>query len=508
MARGRGGYSTYSLTNFAGGLNLYEGTDVDNPNQAIDTLNVDFLPSGMMRQRGGFIRFGNPPSLPAAADSISAFYRTNPQFMANGGTTMAVYDAAGTLVSSVSVSAGPFSYAQYAAPGLQRLIYTNGDIGHWDGNNWLAPAYPIVKPTGKFLAVQATDNRLVVAGEAAQDSRVRFSNPGDPVTFETNNYVDLRPGSGAITAAISWREFVFVFKEHEFFVFFGNSTDATGKPIFNYRPVSSGIGSVGPVAVAPEGVYFMNRRGIWLTSGGTPKLMSRSIEPLFTGDTSIYFQTGKIYHPEIQRARLTYMKGRLYCAYSTGDPYNSRVAVYSAPDDWWTIYDLPAASMTPFRIDGVEELIFGFSSGVKQIGRYKEENQQAWDHDIATGAARNAIESYWRQGWVNYGSFDQKTIRQTKLWGQGHVDLGVYRDYQSPVTPGVYSPMQTVYFIPSNTIGTGRNLEAKPWLHRISTKGHVFSAYFYSKRLDKTWRIHSMQHHFRTGRAPEVTGYH
>jgi hypothetical protein len=57
--------------------------------------------------------------------------------------------------------------------------------------------------------------------------------------------VDLTPNDGEVIT--EWRvgaATLFVFKQTKFFVFYGNSTDGSGNPVFNYRSVDLGVGAV------------------------------------------------------------------------------------------------------------------------------------------------------------------------------------------------------------------------------------------------------------------------
>ena len=73
---------------------------------------------------------------------------------------------------------------------------------------------------------------------------------------------------------------LFIFKNSTLFVFYGESIDSEGNPIFNYRSVklpaearcrafTSGC-SNGPATVGPDAVYYLSRDGVWATTGDVP----------------------------------------------------------------------------------------------------------------------------------------------------------------------------------------------------------------------------------------------
>jgi hypothetical protein len=107
------------------------------------------------------------------------------------------------------------------------------------------------------------DNRLAMLdwGSSSMSSLVRFSDAGVPETFGANNYVDLTPGDGEhVNRLVAWGGDLYAFKDTKSFVFYGNSVDSSGNPVFNYRTVAVGAGlaSGAAHAIAPEGIYFLD----------------------------------------------------------------------------------------------------------------------------------------------------------------------------------------------------------------------------------------------------------
>lgn len=521
MATRTAGYTPVGQSRFSGGLNLTDGADVVGVDQAVDLLNVLFLPQGGVRQRDGYQRFTSA-ELTNRIDSLAAFYTVSGtrQLLAGNGARIDVLSTAGTSTANVAPTASPQYFTRFAVPGSEHMYIANGTdtVRRWDGAAFATPAYTGTTPTAKFLAVQAVDNRLVAARTAANPDRVLFSDPGVPTTFGANNYVDLHPGSGEpITALVAWREYVFAFKETEFFVFYGTSTASTGTPVFNYRPVAGVAGSVGAACSSPEGVYFLDRRGVYLTTGGEPRLVSGALDPLFLGGASLYYAGGVMDTSLLSSARMWWSQGRLYLAFSTGTA-NNRLAVYSPRQGWWTLFDAPVGAMCSFRVGTREELVFAYASGLKHVARYFEGSGYTADDLTTTGTGGTAITSRWRQGWVDYGSQDQKSVRQTKLWGEGAADFAISRDFE--LLPGRFD---TATFgsatdlwgdgTGTDTWGSGAGPDTwgptgttAAWLISQSVSGHVLALHIQNSTLNRTWALHRLEHGFRATRSAEIKG--
>jgi hypothetical protein len=515
------GYRGIPQTSFGAGLNLLAGPDVVAPDQSIDALNVLYLPAGGVRQRDGWAKFtavaGTNPY-----DSLTAFYTAAgiKQLVAGAGLRLEQLSTAGAVIAnSTAPTASPHYFARFAAPGSEHLYIANGTdtVRRWDGTAFSTPTYTGTTPTGRLLAVESVDNRLINARTSANPSRVLFSDPGVPTTFSVNNYVELSPGDGeAVNGLAAWREYVFAFKDTKVFVFYSTGTDATGQPVFNYRPLH-GAGCVGGRAVctSPEGVYFLDRRGVYVTSGQEPQLISEAISPLFFGYPSLFYGGATINQAAISNSAIWWHQNRLYAAVPTGASSTpDRLLVYSPADHWWTVYDIPGVAMTSFRPSSTEELVFASGS---QIGRYYENSGYAADNTAPDATGGTAILSAWRSGWADYGSPDDKTIRETKLWGEGTAQFALAANYL--VTPPVFD---TVAFGTSGDMWSDGTNTTDVWGSAVSSdlwgpaqtttarkirqgrRGTVFSLSVRNTTLRSTWALHRLEHGLRGGRTAGV----
>ncbi len=545
------GYQPFAFNDFSQGLNLRDKSDVVGDKEAIDLLNVTFTERGAIRQRDGYADL-TTADLTNRVDSLTAFYTAGGvrQLVAGCGTRLEALDVGGAIVASKTglTGPGPYSFARFAAPGSEHLYAGNGvdAMQRWDGAAWTAPTGTVngtaasALPKAGALTVTATvpgstsgsnaANRLVATafgtattagpgGTATNPSRVYFSNPGDPLTWETDgagsptrgrNFIDLTPGDGEqILAAVTWRELVFVFKETKFFVMWGESTASDGTPVFNFREVvnSAGVAAKGCVAVGRDGVYFMNRRGVYHTTGQDPVLLSDVISPLWRGDPEVYYQGSPINLGSVDKARMVWLNEQLYVAVPTGNAsVNDRLLLYDTQHQWWTVYDMPAAALASFRRSDRDELHFGYSSGPNRVGR----------HALGILDDRGVnMTSRWRSGWSDYQLPQQKTFRETKVWATGAMNVGFSTDF-NPTMASVASPAFTstaTWPLAGGTWADWITADGGLWPSSGSTRsrmialavaGTTFSTQFANSSASKTWAVHRVVRHLRETREASV----
>lgn len=424
----------FPFPRFAGGLNLRDQPDVVNPAQAIDLLDVTFTERGAVRQRDGYGLFtsvaGTNPY-----DSLVAFSKSDGtrQLVAGAGNRLEGLSAGGAVIASVSTSASPHYFTRFGGPSVEAVYASNGTdpVRQWNGSAWSTPSWSGTTPTGRFVAVTQGDNRLVNArrsGTTAGDnpSTVRFSDPSTPTTFGANNWVDLTPGDGEpIMGMIAWREYLFVFKQTKFFVFSGTTDSGTGTPEFNYRPVDTGVGlcSSRALCATPYGVFFLTQRGVYLTDGSEPKLVSELLDPFWLGSPSDFYRSNLFNHSELDAPVMAWHRQQVFVAVPTGgSDTNDRLLVYDPRYEWWSMWSLPCAGLASFPADGRPELFFSLATGSNHIGRQSQSYSQDNESPIA---------ARWRSGWLDLDDPNVKSLKESKVWGKGNVWVSFTKDYES-----------------------------------------------------------------------------
>lgn len=488
----------YPIRTF-GGLNLVSDPEQVGAEQAVDLLNVDLDKYGRVHSRNGYDNFT------AAAHGsrfkfLSPFYTTTgtKQLMActaasGASASIVAYNTAGAVVNSfgAGIAATFGNGVRFGTPTVEYMYLPSRDIlagliqvVRWDGTNFTQPA---TIPATSFFTVQSPDNRMVAANYLVvatfNPSRVGFSTAGNAEVWGATDFVDITPGDGeSITGLVSWRELVFAFKETKFAVFTGNSVGPTGLPVFNYRLVNAGIGTPKPIAVGRPGVFFMNRRGIYMTTGTEPRLISSALDPLFLGGVVTPYTASAINMAQITNAAMYWYNERLFVAVATGaSTTNDTLLVWDSKIDQWMVWDIPAAGLSSFRVSDTEDLVFAYAAGSNHIGR---QNLSFTDDD------GTAIATYYQSGFYQPSPNNEITTRWTELWGMGSPTFNIFTNHAAsdPLTRG-------------GTVTLGTSPQVAKGTHLKSYTGQLLS-----HKLSSTsgaWSVSRIEHQITNVFTPQ-----
>lgn len=500
-----------SVAGFSGGLNLRDAVDAVDPTQAIDAMNVEFTLKGAVRQRPGYDNF-TTSALSQRPTNIEPYYNAAgniAQIVTGSSTRLDTVGSDGAVVASATslTSGQPWSFARFASPANDYIYAGNGEnsLRRWDGSSWAtvsaSPQAALLEATqegklGGRLAAAAVKSATTFAGQTATPSHVFFSDGADPTSWTNGNYVQLAPGDGEkITAMAAWQDGLYVFKESKFFKFYG-VTDVGGVARFDYYPINTGVGCVGPRAIAAgsDGLYFADRKGVYRTRGQAPELVSDAIGPIFDSllPTSTYYEGGVQAQAYASNVAMAFHNERLYVSFTSASSENDRTLVFDPRLNAWAIWSVGARALVPFRptSSGKLELYFAAASGANDLHKFST----AYETD--NGAT---ISSHWRSGWTDFGANVQKRVRAQKLWGTGLIYVGLSVDYDDDSgqqTQVDFRNPAVTYWGSTNwglgTWSTPRGLVSA--LRRRAARGTTFSLYLANTTDSTPWSVHKLEH--------------
>lgn len=504
-------YAPYIFNDFSGGLNLRAKADQIGADECIDCKDVVFG-DGAIRCRPGYDEITSSDTTNAIETLHASQLAGSAYLLAGCGTRLeAIIPGTGGVAASATgkTSTGTSNwYWGFADYGTATTFYTfagNGEniLQSWAGGSgtWGTVAN---SPKAASLCVTASSNRLVAtrfytttggpSGGAGTSSKhhVYFSAAGDPTSWPTTNYVELDPNDGEeIQACIAWRDYVFVFKNTKFYVFTGESTDADGNPVFNYRKVDVGAGMVAPRAVAMHetGVYFVDRNGLYVTTGDTPTKLSGAIDPVFFGLETDYYTDASFYGVWSDCGVVIWQD--LVLIKSPDINSSQTVVVYHVQDGWWSRWSLARQVRhwaTYYDASRTSDRLY-FSSKDSSYNKKIYEISPSYTDDDGT-----TISAHYTTGFSDFGVAENKRLRQIKLWGTGtSATLTGYSDFDISTTGSTGNIALNPHAGPRVNVG----------IQRVGFRGTTFA--FKVSNLNGGESVHRIEPHIAGSRQPTVT---
>lgn len=470
---------TYKVEGF-GGLNEIDNLDEIGIENAAALSNVDWDNTrGAIRQRWG-VDDPTDGSYTTAATQI--FPTVGSTLFHENGTLKKI--SLGSLTGDTLVGTGYKEAVNFGTPSTSYTYIADSGNGIARFEAPSTVTQPANMPKARHLGV-TSDFRLAAANTTSSGgpsaatsstSHIWFSDPGLPETWNSNNYVILRPGDGeAIRAVCSWQNQLFVFKSTALFIFYSTTTDAAGNPVFNYRTVhlepnqaltqtADDTGGVKAYATA-GGVFFAGADGLYLTTGDTPILVSDRIDLPPSdgtgGSIQVYYTRDRVYYVDPE--------------YSAGA---GRVTIYDTRVGEWTRWDMPIQTMSPSSYSYPDDFYFTrTSTGFRYY---------SGDGTYTTDNGTN-ISSYWASGFSNLGYESEKRLKYIDVWGTGTVGLSVATDYGSGTANSGF-PTAT-------TLTLGATSAIKKARYAVAANGTLFAIKF-SSVSGAAWKVHRVVLHF------------
>lgn len=411
------------FVDFTGGLNTKDSPYLIGQNECRDCSNVVTTTRGSVKKRDGISSFAtNFTTLNAGSSKIQALFAA--YGVPTAGDCMIAIDEDGevysisTIGTAADINAATFTGTPLDTSIIQAPVATQGPIYinnptaayQWTGAGniaaWTATSGTV--PTGAYMVY--FKNRVWVAGQTANPSRLFFSDIGAPRVWPAANVVDFDPTDGdAITGIGTSGPYLLVFKKQKIWVIYDTDTGAN-------RPLGTALGCAShrSITETPVGTYFLSQdKGVWVTDGKKVKNISQKIDPTFDS----------IVGGQRKRACGKFINDHFYLSICTSGTDNNLTLDYDTITTSWWKHTNTSNQFVTWRAAADEELY----SAVPTAARVDKCYVVGVLQDNSTNYA-----SSWVGPWLSFNEpYRNKRIRQIHVDGTGVVDAYIAKDYTS-----------------------------------------------------------------------------
>ena len=471
---------------FTGGLNVVDDAFQLSENETPDCLNVQLLPRGGFQLRNPLVLFSKDPFAVGSVKNIWPFYGTGvPQVVVQTADGLSVGDGAGAFVavpqpggtgtisgrsraaSLARTSTGvSYLYVQRNVErqatrfdGSQVIVLTDS---HGAYNDVLASPAAGHMPKAKLVVAHANYlfHGWTLEGATSFPSRLRWSHPGEPEDYRTDDWVDVGLDDGdEITALVSFGQALFVFKHRSVWRLSGYDPDT-----FQLQKIADGVGCVSQEAVvaSSQGLFwFDGTQGMFTLGDGRPRWIWQKLASLLLD--------GSISRSSLDGVTVGWLDNRLFVAVPWDSAtVNTRLFVFdlqAGKGGAWYPYEFGSPD-SPISVgpmicwsDGPGDRPFCLLVGREGQGvfRLSDDRQLASDdlgyaafvaqqsevggQDVLGGTAQDLVpfRSYLKTAWFAAG---MPTVR--KRWrrpsfvmdadSQGTIAVDVFHDYAANIS--------------------------------------------------------------------------
>lgn len=344
-----------------GGINLYTNPLLKKDGDAIRAVNVTSEPYGAKSKRSGYITFLGT----ADGQQVNSLF----SWTKNDGTSLFLYRASGTLLQYSLQGTGAWTTA------VNGTISNGGHVGYAVLDNTLIIGDGVGSTRHTTNGTSFTDTVLAPVGEhfAQYQNRIYLGGTSSTLFYSTTN--DATNWSTGGTADSSSLQIPGAGKIHKIFKCADRlvSSKSSGEMYrwdgYSLVDMATKQGPTSPYAVdQKEGYYFWpNRDGIQGYDGSRPRLLSNAIQPM------IYNNTGSAIAGTVfdNSPAVTHRYDYLWSCGTVTDGFTletttNTVIKYDMRTNEFLTWDLahrPTAWHSYKDVNGVQQLIFGDSSG-------------------------------------------------------------------------------------------------------------------------------------------------
>jgi hypothetical protein len=282
-----------SLYDFSGGVNNKFSSINIADNESQDAINVTF-DHGTIAKRGGYVK-KNTTSIPGQdINGVFEFYKSNGNsyiviFSSNSGyysldNGITFTQFMSTLTANVDVNCSQLTDKLYCVNGANPGFYFDGLTSH------SVPGMPIAR------YIRTYQNRLWIAGDPANLSRVYFSAVNDGTSWDTVfSFLDFDPDNGDRITGIGEPLFdvIPVYKTYSTYAVQGNSADSYTPTLINstigalhHRSARNFLLKNQTVQIFDSLGQYGSRQGLYYFNGIVVQYLSEKVEGYINGITN------------------------------------------------------------------------------------------------------------------------------------------------------------------------------------------------------------------------------
>jgi hypothetical protein len=276
--------------------------------------------------------------------SLFPFYKSSGSKYLIATTANGIYDVtSGTpaaIKTGLNANGARFSAATY----YDKLYMLNGNsldgLMTWDGTTFSTVAGA---PAGQYVVLHK--NRLYIAGDPNNPSRLYMSDLGTPTSWPTLNFIDVNTNDGdKITGLAELQDTLVIFKERSIHVLRG-----TGPQNYSLLDTHQARGTVSHWTIAPvlNQLFFLARVGVYSFDGRGVHLQSDVIKGSVLG-----LNSNQAWNQQyLQNACAVEYKNKYWLSVTEGVSVatNNRIYIFDYEHSLWTRYDIPANCFSLFQ---------------------------------------------------------------------------------------------------------------------------------------------------------------
>lgn len=412
------------LRDFSGGPNLRDAAPELAANECVDAYNVTFDERGGVSSRLGSAKYNASVYQAALVQNVFDWKAGNTVIVQCGAK---LYKGTSTVANKTFTTAARVGFAEHA--GYLMVVHpVDGLFSSTDGVTFTAVADPDA-PKGDVLAVW--QNKLYVAGLT---SRVTWSDAGNPLSWTSTSFVELREKDdetivaleGASGTDIAGRQGLLAFKNESAYRIFNASTG-------EYETIDATTGAAGALAVESwQGkTYTISRRGICATDGIGPLVeQSARFQPLW--------QASEINFAQQALWCAGRLNNRLHFSLTRAGATANNLALEFHPEQGWIAPGSNAASCYATFTDNTETLYAGSPSVNGRV------------YQLYTGGTDDGtgIAYRFQTRWLEPNRGFQAHVWQIRLHGRGQGTMTVLTDFAAgggTTYPFVFTTASPVY---------------------------------------------------------------